>query len=136
MLGRSAMSSLIASRARGSREEKMARGLLIGSIAALLLFAAAMSFGGFAQAQEVPGCRDAWNDLDARDALGYARALIEVDCPVMYRKGWQITPSKLQADVIPACVVAWNSLVSRGALSSARFLVTHNCPVIGRKGWR
>lgn len=87
-------------------------------------------------APEVPGCRDAWNDLDARAALGYARILIETDCPVMYRQGWLINPQRLSSDVIPACVVAWNALVSRGALSSARFLVMHNCPVIERKGWR
>jgi hypothetical protein len=114
----------------------MARCLLIGSIAALLFWAAVMSFGGFAQAQEVPGCRDAWNDVDAREALGYTRILIETDCPVMYRKGWLMNPQKLRADIIPACVAAWNALVSRGALPSVRFLVAHNCPVIERKGWR
>jgi hypothetical protein len=87
-------------------------------------------------AQEVPGCRDAWNDLNARAALGYARILIETDCPVMYREGWLINPQKLSADVIPACVAAWNALASKGALSYTRFLVMHNCPVIERKGWR
>ena len=114
----------------------MTRSLLIASVTVSLFWAAIAFLGAAANAQEVPGCRDAWNDLDARAALGYARILIETDCPVMYRQGWLINPQKLSADVIPACVVAWNTLASKGALPSARFLVMHNCPVIERKGWR
>lgn len=114
----------------------MARSIFLGSVGALTLCVAIAIFGTSIYAQEVPGCRDAWNDLSARDALGYARTLIETDCPVMYRQGWLIDPAKRGADIIPACVVAWNGLESREALSSARFLVAHNCPVIERKGWR
>jgi hypothetical protein len=114
----------------------MARGNFLGSVGALSFGATTALFVTSIYAQEVPGCRDAWNDLYARDALGYARALIETDCPVMYRQGWLINPAKLSANIIPACVVAWNGLEGRGALSSAGFLVAHNCPVIERKGWR
>jgi hypothetical protein len=93
-------------------------------------------FGDPAYAQEVPSCRNAWNDLVAREALSHARTLIETDCPLMYREGWLINPSKFQSAVIPSCVVAWNALASKGALPSTRFLVMHNCPVIEREGWR
>ena len=65
----------------------MARGIFLGSVGALVVCAATVVFGT-SDAQEVPGCRDAWNDLNARDSLGYARTLIETDCPVMYRQGW------------------------------------------------
>ena len=88
------------------------------------------------EAQEVPGCRTAWNNLYRRDALREARALIGMDCPVMYREGWLVNPSKLRADVIPSCVHAWNALARKGALTPVQFLVTHNCPVIRRQGWR
>jgi hypothetical protein len=81
-------------------------------------------------AQEVPGCRHAWDDLNMRGALGNAKTLIVTDCPVMYREGWLINPRKLTADVIPSCVGAWNALASKGALRSVQFLVQHNCPVM------
>jgi hypothetical protein len=104
---------------------------------AVLLIGAALALCvARVEAQEVPGCRNAWNDLYTRDALGDARTLIATDCPVMYRKGWLINPRKLMADIIPSCVASWYALASKGALPAVRFLVTHNCPVIRRKGWR
>jgi hypothetical protein len=88
------------------------------------------------EAQEVSGCRNAWNDLNVRGALRDARTLIGTDCPVMYRQGWLMNASNPTSDVIPRCETAWNTLASKGALGSAQFLVMHNCPVIQRNGWR
>ena len=114
----------------------MARSIFLWSVGALAFCAVTVGFGTSIYAQEVPGCRDAWNDLTARGALAYTSVLIETDCPVMYRQGWLINSERSWSGVIPACVVAWNELAARGALPSARFLVMHNCPVIERKGWR
>jgi hypothetical protein len=105
-------------------------------VAVLFIFAAVACLTAPTYAQEVPGCRDAWDDLGARGAYLYAQTLIEADCPVMYRKGWLINPDRLRSSVIPSCVVAWNALAREGALSAVRFLVMHNCPVLERKGWR
>ena len=105
-------------------------------VTVLFIFAAVACLAAPTYAQEVPGCRDAWNDLGARGAYLYAQTLIEADCPVMYRKGWLINPDRLRSSVIPSCVVAWNALAREGALSAVRFLVMHNCPVLERKGWR
>jgi hypothetical protein len=102
-----------------------ALGLLIAAITAATVVA-----------QEVPGCRQAWDDLNERGALDDAKTLIVTDCPVMYRQGWLINTSKRTAPAIPSCVDAWNALDSKGALGSTQFLVQHNCPVMHRYGWR
>jgi hypothetical protein len=86
-------------------------------------------------AQEVPGCRNAWNDLGARGAYLHAQTLIEADCPMMYREGWLID-YRARSSVTPSCKFSWNALAREGALPAVRFLVTHNCPVLERQGWR
>lgn len=114
----------------------MATNCPITGVKALSIFAALAFLAAPTHAQEVPGCRHAWNDLGARGAYLYAQTLIEADCPVMYRRGWLINPRRARSSVIPSCVAAWNTLVAIGALPAVRFLVMHNCPVLERKGWR
>lgn len=90
-----------------------------------------------AVAWEVPGCRLAWDDLAAQNALENVAVLIKKDCPVMYRKGWLLSRSEgKEGTEVPGCRGAWNALVTKHALSNAKTLVTHNCPVIYRRGWR
>src|SRR6516165_9295113 len=95
-------------------EENMAPKRSIATV--LFIFAAIACLAAPTYAQELPGCRDAWNDLGARGAYLYAKTLIEADCPVMYREGWLINPQRLRSSVIPKCVVDWNTLARKVAL--------------------
>jgi hypothetical protein len=103
----------------------------ITSTVAVLFVGAALALSAApAEAQEVPGCRTAWNDLDARDALRDARTLIGMDCPVMYRKGWLVNSSKLMANVIPSCVDACSSgLAARSTLRSKSTTTISSAPL-------
>jgi hypothetical protein len=90
---------------------------MMKSILTVLFLGAAIASAVTVEAQEVPGCRNAWNDLDMRGALGDARTLIATDCPVMYREGWLANPNKRTTYVIPSCLAAWNALDSKGGIN-------------------
>jgi len=100
-------------------------------------FVAAFVFCTGAAAQEVPGCRDAWNALSKAKALPSAKSLVTHDCPVMYRNHWLTdTAGRGKAAAIDECKTAWNDLSSKKVLAHAKTLVSKNCPVMQRNGWK